>query len=129
MKRAVVFCAVLVCAAALFSGCALKEKRPKMDISLEDGKTVYDGCEQYFYEVKENQEGTLSVAIRKESGSIDIKVFRTDDRKMIAYQGNDIPTSEFKVTLSDPGEYKVWVEADDFMGSYTFDWSVKAAGK
>ncbi|MGN0298285.1 MAG: hypothetical protein ACI4C1_03725 [Lachnospiraceae bacterium] len=97
---------------------------PEMQISLENGKKVYNGTEQGFCQVERGQTGELQISVHAESGSLNIYVFPIDDPEHFYYRGRDIPTSDFLVRLSEIGEYKVWVEADRFVGSYEFEWRI-----
>lgn len=124
MKKCVMAVCVLCAAAMLLAGCRYQERHPKMEVNVVDDKVVYDGTEQYFYEVETGTVGTLKVKVLKYDGELALKVFATEDRSQVAYKGNDIPTSDFEVILSEPGKYKVWVEAKKFKGSYGFDFSL-----
>ena len=53
----------------------------------------------------------------RQDGSISIFVLQTEEQKY-AYRGNDIPTSDFIIALSEPGEYCIEINAKDFRGNY-----------
>ena len=59
----------------------------------------------------------------KEDGKLDL--FITDENGEHSYEGHNIPTSEFTVTLSKAGQYKIRVEAKDHKGSYKINWDIK----
>ena len=40
------------------------------------------------------------------------------EEQKYAYRGNDIPTSDFIIALSEPGDYCIEINAKDFWGSY-----------
>ena len=40
------------------------------------------------------------------------------EEQKYAYRGNDIPTSDFIIALSEPGDYCIEINAKDFRGSY-----------
>lgn len=115
--------AVCIFAVILFalSGCG-KEENPVMDISIKDGRQIYNGTEQRFYQVEEGTAGELRIKVNRESGTFDISVVSSDNSQQSFYRGKDIPTSDFTVDLTAPGEYKVLIEAKDFTGSYDFVW-------
>ena len=42
------------------------------------------------------------------------------EEQKYAYRGNDIPTSDFIIALSEPGDYCIEINAKAFRGSYVF---------
>jgi hypothetical protein len=65
---------------------------------------------------------TISVNITTVSGKIDAYIAKENDKSDTSYEGNDIPTSSFTVTLSEAGDYTIRVDADDHSGGYSFSW-------
>lgn len=61
----------------------------------------------------------VSVKIKTESGSIAAFISREDK---VYYEGHDIETSSFTVSLADPGEYTIQVDTNKHKGGYTFEW-------
>ena len=122
-----VVCILIAALAALITGCgsAQNAETPSMNIDFVNGQTVYSGTEQRFYQVKEGNAGELKITVTRESGNLNISVCPVNDPQHYCYRGTDIPSSDFTVTLPEPGEYKVFVEADKFAGSYIFDWTEK----
>ena len=120
-------CILIVVLLAILAGCDSGQdaEQPCMNINAENGHTVYNGTEQRFYRLEEGQSGKLAVSVTRESGSLSISVFPSASPEQRCYRGTDIPTADFMVTLSEPGEYKVWIEADSFAGSYGFEWTVQ----
>ena len=55
--------------------------------------------------------------MRRQDGSISISVLQTEEQKY-AYRGNDIPTSDFIIALSEPGKYCIEIKAKNFRGNY-----------
>ena len=55
--------------------------------------------------------------MRRQDGSISISVLQTEEQKY-AYRGNDIPTSDVIIALSEPGEYCIEINAKNFRGNY-----------
>ena len=128
-KRAA--CALFAGLLAVFSGCGLTQKaeEPCMNLEMEDGQVVRTGTEQRFYQVEDGQAGELTVSIERESGSLNIFVFQEGEERRYFYRGTDLPTAGFTVTLSEPGEYKVWVEAARFAGTYELGWNEWCPGE
>ncbi|MGN0542896.1 MAG: hypothetical protein ACI4JG_05520 [Acutalibacteraceae bacterium] len=118
--------AVCIFAVILFvlSGCG-KSENPVMNIAIKDGRQIYNGTEQRFYQVEEGTAGELRIKVDRESGTLDISVVSSDNSQQSFYRGKDIPTSDFTVDLTAPGEYKVLIEAKDFAGDYSFVWGTR----
>lgn len=104
-----------------FCSCG-KADNPEMNVDIKDGQKIYNGTEQRFYQVDEGTEGELVITVNRNGGTINITVVNSDSPQEIYYQGTDIPTSDFTVNLTSPGEYKVLTQADNFNGSYTYTW-------
>ena len=73
--------------------------------------------------VKEGEIYEVSVDINTEEGKIDLFITGENDSK--AYEGHDLQTSSFTITLDEPGTYKLRLEAKDHKGSYAINWKVK----
>ena len=81
--------------------------------------------EKMGYQVEEGATGELRIKVNRESGTLDISVVSSDGTEQSFYRGKDIPTSDFTVNLTAPGEYKVLIEAKDFAGDYSFLWGTR----
>ena len=75
------------------------------DIKVDEGEV----CEVY-------------VDIKTDDGKIDLLI--KDESGNIAFEGHDIPTSDFTVYLKEAGKYKIKVEAKNHKGSYLIKWDV-----
>ena len=53
-----------------------------------------------------------------ESGKLDCRITDKSDKEY--YNGSDVPTSEFSVTLDGDGEYTVSLNASDHSGAFYF---------
>lgn len=82
----------------------------------------FSGYKQRDIKVEQGQALTVLVEVVTEKGSIDAYIAKDNDTADCAYEGHDIPTSSFNVTLSEPGEYTIRVDARDHKGSYSFEW-------
>lgn len=69
--------------------------------------------------VEEGETLDILVDIETKEGAIDVYI--TDDNKVYSYEGHDLETTSFTVTL-EPGEYTLKVEAKDHQGSFSFTW-------
>jgi hypothetical protein len=70
--------------------------------------------------VIEGQPVEVNVSIVTEKGSIDAYMAKDNNRKNSSYEGYDIPTSEFSVTLKEQGVYTIRVDTKNHSGSYSF---------
>lgn len=120
-RKRIISACLLAVILLLFNSCG-KADNPEMNVEIRDGQKIYNGTEQRFYQVDEGMEAELEIEVNRNSGSINITVVDSDSSQKVFYQGTDIPTSDFKVSLPSPGEYKVLTQADNFNGSYTFTW-------
>lgn len=73
--------------------------------------------------VNEGQVCDVYVDILTEDGKIDLII--KDDNSNVEYEGHDIPTSDFTVTLKEAGKYKIRVEAKNHKGSYSINWKTE----
>jgi hypothetical protein len=72
-----------------------------------------------YFPVAEGETLVFHVNVLTESGSLSIFVTPEDNEDLIVYRADDIATSEFTFTLTEPGQYKLWLEAKDHKGGYT----------
>jgi hypothetical protein len=70
--------------------------------------------------VKDGETLDISVDIKTKSGSIDVFIY--NENKEYSYEGNDVPTSTFTVSLTEPGKYTIEVKAKNHKGGYSFEW-------
>ena len=129
MKRIL---SALLAAMLLFGGCGaqpVEKGKPVMNITMtedENGisKMVRNGSEQQFYQVSPGKTGEIYVTVRTESGKLALKIYQ--DESDPVYRGNDLGTVDFQVVLNTEGEYTIRVDAEDFVGEYSFRYEEKA---
>lgn len=80
----------------------------------------FTGYRETDLQVDEGKEVVISVNIVTEKGTIDASI--KDENDNYAYEGHEIPTSDFSVTLSEPGDYTIKVETKKHKGGYSFEW-------
>lgn len=80
----------------------------------------FDGVKDRQLTVKEGESVEINVDIETEDGTLDAYIY--NEELEYSYEGKDIETSTFTVTLTEPGEYTIKVEADMHEGSYSFTW-------
>lgn len=90
----------------------------KMSMSHED----FIGHKETQVMVLEGQPVVVTVSIITEKGTIDAYIAKDNNKANSSYEGHDIKTSTFTVTLKEPGQYTIRVEAKNHSGSYSFSW-------
>lgn len=129
MKRKMV--AGLLIAALLLCGCgagnAGNESGPTMTIdyvACEDGTqyTRYNGDAQEFFHVASGRENVVEVAVQRESGKLRITIQEEGNPENTLYDGNTFPSESFTVNATEPGRYRIWVHAENFIGTYHFSY-------
>jgi hypothetical protein len=83
----------------------------------------FNGFKEKVFTVEEGETIEVVVQFVTISGTLDISICRNDDSDTCFYEGNDVPTSTFTVTLSESGTYTIRVEAQRHSGSYSFYWN------
>ena len=104
------------------SGIVTKSKEyntlTKMSMSYEK----FTGYKQTEIKVDEGETVDVFVDIVTDDGTINAYISKDNEKDNCDYEGQDIQTSSFTVTLSEPGTYAIRVDADDHKGSYSFSW-------
>jgi hypothetical protein len=90
----------------------------KMSMLYEE----FTGYKQTNINVEAGKPVVVVVSIVTEKGSIDAYIAKDNDIANSSYQGNDVPTMSFTVTLTEAGKYTVRVDAQKHTGSYSFSW-------
>lgn len=81
---------------------------------------MYSGSKEREITVEDGETVTVTVKVTTKKGSLDAYIYK--DEEEYSYEGHDIQTSEFTVTLSDPGDYTIKVDANRHKGSFSFSW-------
>lgn len=123
----------------LIGGCTYGSGTSKMSVEVNTlskmsmSYQMFSGYKATDIKVKEGETLEVSVDIVSEKGKLDLIIEKkntrdseeSDDSKGKAekvYEGTDLPTSNFKVTLEEPGEYTVKVTGENHKGSYKVTW-------
>lgn len=67
-----------------------------------------------------DEPSNVSVVVSTESGTLDLSI--TDKDGNSYYNGINIPSSAFSVSLDKSGKYDITVSADNHKGSYDISW-------
>ena len=82
----------------------------------------FTGFKQTQIKVQDGEEVVVKVNIITDDGKIDAYIAKDNNKTDSSYEGNNIKTSSFTVTLSSPGTYTLRVDAKDHSGGYSFSW-------
>lgn len=82
----------------------------------------FDGHKEREIIVDSNETLIISVAVETISGKLDAYIAKDNNTEDCSYQGNDIQTTSFTVTLSQAGSYTIRVDADHHNGRFSFNW-------
>lgn len=112
----ILFC--ILCGCGKESGSA-----PVMNIDLDaNGNAVYNGDEQYFYEVKAGEKAVVHFSVTALSGSVRFDIRDRDDPDRHEYRGTVTESCGFDVVITEESAYRVSVSAKDFHGKYEIGW-------
>ncbi|MHC1750622.1 MAG: hypothetical protein AB9856_20315 [Cellulosilyticaceae bacterium] len=82
----------------------------------------FSGFKQTDIKVKKGEPLTVKVGIVTQKGHLDAYIAKDNDLQNCQYQGTNLSTSSFEVTLTEEGTYTIRVDANKHTGSYSFSW-------
>ncbi len=125
----------LIFALAFISGCTYGSGSSTGSVEINTFSRMsasyqkFSGYKTADLHVKEGETLEVSVNIVSKKGKLDFIIIRKADKKAeknqkdeTVYEKNDLPTSEFRVTLDKPGDYDITVTAEEHKGSYKVTW-------
>ena len=80
----------------------------------------FSGSKEREITVEAGETLEVLVDIKTESGTLDAYIINEDGE--YNYEGHDVQTDSFTVTLSEEGTYTIRVEAKKHKGSFSFTW-------
>ena len=119
---------LLVVAVILITACTNGNKdysadmNGTMNIDFGENGMIRNGTEYDTYQVEEGQTGVISIRVFKESGRLDIDVYPVDSKDTPNYTGRDLDSASFDVIVEEPGEYRVFLAATEFVGNCEISW-------
>lgn len=126
MKSRNVFLFLAILAIVTLSGCTygsgstLKSIENNTTTKMSMSYSKFNGYKITPIHVKKGGPINVNVNIVSKEGEIDMSI--TDEKDKYIYQGKDIPTSSFSVTLDKEGDYKIRVDGKKHTGSYKITW-------
>jgi major membrane immunogen (membrane-anchored lipoprotein) len=123
MKK--LFTVLLILAMAIgLSGCSkyisIGSVENNSEHKMSASYMLYSGTKETELTVDDGETVTVTVKVNTKKGSLDAYIYNEDDE--YSYEGHDIQTSDFTVTLSEPGDYTIKVDASRHKGSFSFSW-------
>ncbi len=113
---------LLLCGCAGAAVCAVEEGENSLRAVCE----AYSGERSAEVNVGDNACISIQCGIEPKEGSLDILI--CDSEGTVAYEGQNVAEQmSFVVQLTAPGGYTISVDADQFTGSYSFDWETVGA--
>ena len=113
----------------LLTGCTKDDKNSSskeetsMVVNVGKDGTIKSGVEYFTYQLDEGYKGIISINIHKKSGKIDLDIYPTNSKEEYKYKGRDLDSASFDVIVDEPGEYKIKITLNQFIGDYLVKWS------
>ena len=104
------------------SGIVRKSKEHNTPTKMSMTYEKFTGYRETEIKVDEDEPVDVLVDFVTEDGTIDAYISKDNDKVSCDYEGHDVQTSSFTVTLSEQGTYTIRVDADAHKGSYLFSW-------
>lgn len=122
MPMLIIMLALLVCGCTRGSFTVTQATEISTSTRMSMSHKRFSGFKETSFKVQEGETITVRAEITTEAGSLNAWIGKDGEAGAKAYQGNDIPTSEFTVTLFDAGTYTIHVAGEKHQGSYDFTW-------
>lgn len=125
-KRSLIF--LLILSLILIVGCSsgsytvVKASEVNTPTKMSMSYYRFTGYKQTNVNVKEGQPLVVTFDIVTDEGTLNAYIAKDNDKSNCSYEGNDIQTSHFTVTLTEKGKYTIRVDAKKHSGSYTITW-------
>ena len=117
---------IIVLTIILLSGCTYGSYSSTRAVEISTSSQMsmsyekFNGYKATSIKVKEGNPVDVNVDIVSNTGKLDMSI--TDEKDHSVYEGKDIPTSSFSVSLDKPGDYKLIVSGEKHSGSYKITW-------
>lgn len=85
----------------------------------------FNGYKAKSLKLNEGETCEVTVDIVSDEGSLGLSI--TDQDGVSYYEGTDLPTSNFSVSLDKAGDYTIRVDAQKHSGSYDISWETAKA--
>jgi hypothetical protein len=118
---------------SLFTGCSsgsyisIGSVQKDTATSMSMSYSKFSGQRSTSLTVKKGEIIDVAINIVTKSGSINVAIDNESGESF--YEGTDVPTSSFVVSLEKEGEYKLSVNAKSHKGSYEISWDKRESNK
>jgi hypothetical protein len=125
MKR---FLIILLIILLTFAGCSgnieIGSIENNTSKEMSASYTKFSGTKQTNLTVEAGKPIDISADIVTKKGSLNVYIYQKGEKSEANYNysGTNIKTTNFTVTLSDPGDYIIKVTARNHKGSFSFTW-------
>lgn len=102
------------------SGSTFKSVEINTSTKMSMSYSRFNGYRTTPIHVKKGESVQINANIVSKEGKLNMSI--TDEKDKYIYQGKDIPTSSFTVTLDKEGDYKLTVNGEKHSGSYKITW-------
>ncbi len=106
------------CTTGSYTATLATEKNTSTSMAMTYAKM--NGHKTASLSIEDNEILEVDVDVVSKDGQLDLSIVNEQDESF--YQGTDMPTSSFTVTLDKKGKYKITVNAKDHKGSYNITW-------
>ncbi|ACL76268.1 hypothetical protein [Ruminiclostridium cellulolyticum] len=116
----------LILAAVILPGCTYGNYSSTRSVQINTSSQMYmsyakfNGTRTTQVRVKKGKPIDVHAKIVSKEGNLDLSV--TDDKKNKIYNGKNLPTSSFVVTIDKEGVYNITVRGEKHKGSYKITW-------
>lgn len=133
-KRIILVVTMLVCVMGLTACKDKEEDHPVMDIDMlegADGETYmrYNGTEQGCFQVEEDKPCTVGLYIKTREGHMNVYIAKNGDQSQAIYDKKDITSEDTTIEVTEPGDYKIMFEAENFVGDHSYSLSFGSTGE
>lgn len=133
MKKKIMLLIAGVILISLFAGCSkgsyisIGSVQKDTATSMSMSYSKFSGQKSTSLKVKKDEIIDVAINIVTKSGSINVSIDNENGESF--YEGTDVPTSSFVVSLEKEGEYKIGVNAKSHKGSYKISWSKRESNE
>lgn len=124
MKKILLLFTILLFLSGCSSGGGYHLSKPVGEISEPEILALsYDNFDGVkfgdYYPVAAGETLNFQVNVETKSGSLTIYLTPVDDQDTVVYKAENIQTSQFSFTIDEPGEYALYLDANEHQGGYS----------
>lgn len=126
MKKKTILVMVMALGISLLVGCTVSHGTSKNSIEKDNSHRIsatydkFDGYKKTTLKLDKDEKKDVKVDIVSKKGEINLSIKNEDGT--VAYEGKDMDTTTFTVTLDKEGKYTIRIDAKEHYGSYDINW-------